>query len=176
MKIFGKLFYGVFSFFLFLSLALYFAPKANCFITLQKSLHKKHVDLLFKDIEEGPLSILLKNISVDYDGMPMAEAKNAEIFISFLLNRIVLHDVRLLGPLKQISKHSIDEIKLEYPLHHIWKISVFARGKDGKLSGEIDLYRRKIHLLFHPSVSFSGKMGRWHLKKDGKAYRYDSHF
>jgi hypothetical protein len=160
-------------FFLWFSL-LAFMPKTEFYHTLEKILSKEGIKLNEVSIEEGFFSLTIKDITVYFKGIAVANIERINVHTMLFLTSISIDNIIIDETLHKQIPAKTKSIQASYSFLSPLQVSVDANGSFGTLLGAYEIKEKKIALEFVETKDIS--MLKSMLHKDEKGWSYEKSF
>ena len=174
-KVVVKLLYGV----LFFMALLYFLPKEHLYYLVQQKLQEQKITLTQKQLRETPFGVELQEVSVSYEGVPVATAKDVSVTLFVFYDAMKAEGIELSSLASSYLPPKLSFVKANYSLVHPLTIDAVAQGAFGSLQAAFNFKEKKLQATVKPSHVLKANYGRslryLQRKKDGE-YSYAKNF
>jgi hypothetical protein len=153
---------------------LIFMPKIELYTTLEKELASYDIKLNEKSIEEGFTSLILNDVSVYVKGIKIAQIDEVNFFTLLFYSSFSINNVKIDEAFSSQLPSQAEEIILKNNILSVNTVSVDANGSFGVIKGSIDIFDRKIELIFTEQGEIN--MIRSYLLNSEKGWLYEASF
>ena len=147
-------------------------PKEALYFKLEQHLSSKGIKINEAAIEEGMISLSIRDGEIFLRGIRIARFENASIVSLFVYSHIHIDQMKTVQGLPAIPPLKADWIDLTHTVASPRQIRISAKGSFGSLTGTIDLYTHHIFIRF-TELKELGVLRR-ELKKDAKGWYYEN--
>jgi hypothetical protein len=123
-----------------------FMPKEQLYFYLEKELNKNGIVIYNERFKETPLSLVVSNGVVSYQGVDVARFSKLEAKIYLLFNQVELENVELLDLAKKALDVELEKLKASYIISKPFLVTIDAKGSFGTAKGYIDLKKKILHI------------------------------
>jgi len=150
-------------------------PKVDLYYKLEHILKKEHIILSDEIPADKILLLNLKNISLYYNGINVANISDS-LFLPFIFyNKLTIENIKLDETLKMFFPEKIDEIVVTYSVLDPINVHLASKGKFGLAYGTFNLKTRKLHIVLTPTKYMKRNYGNTLklMKSKNGQYIYD---
>lgn len=160
-----------------LVLIIFFLPKAQLYFKVESLLSNYKVYISNETVRDSGLSLFVKEGTIYYDDMAVADFEALSIRPWLAYNAISLSPTELAPEMEQFVPRHIEGLRLYYtpfsPLH----VKLEASGAFGEVKGSVALWEHNVSIVLMPSEELLAKKPFWlnKLKKEEEGgYRYET--
>jgi len=165
----------VFAIFISLYISLIvFMPKEQILYTVLNQAAKERVFFKIKDVSDYGIYADVKDTTIIYDSMRVANIEDMKLFLFLIYNKISLANIELKGSFKNMLNLTILDGFLTYTVFSPFNIGINLKTTIGDISGSFDIKTSKIKLLLVPNERFKRFKYKRYIKKVDGGYKYES--
>jgi hypothetical protein len=153
---------------------LLFMPKNELYATLEQKLASYDIKFNEESIEEGMNTLILKDVSVYVKGIKVAQIGEVDFFTLLFYSSLSIKNVKIDEALSSKLPSKANKIVLNNNILSVNTILVDANGSFGVVNGSIDIFNRKIALVFTEKGEID--MIKSYLLKSEKGWSYEASF
>lgn len=141
-----------FAYFLFFIFALMvFIPKTSIYYLLEEKLNKFEVVISDERLTENIFSLGVKDLTLNVKGIESATAKEAEILLLGLYNRVAIKDIAFSPLLETYFPLNVEELELSYTPLNPLVIKAEGNGLFGDIHASFNLVDNNLSLILTPT-------------------------
>jgi len=153
---------------------LLFMPKQEIYYTLEHNLLKQGIEINEKSIEEGLLSLNIKNADIYVKGIQVASIDELSFFTLLFYSNVTIEGLKIDKSLKMYLPQDINKTVIMHSLLAPSQVYITTMGSFGLAEGVADLNNKNVRIdLLDPKEIATLKS---HLKKDEKGWYYETSF
>ena len=160
-----------------LGLTVFFAPKQQLYYQAEELLQTKNIVLSEEIANDKGFIFNIKGGSLYYDDLEVARLNEITFWPFLVFNRVAAAPFTFSDEMQSFVPGMITQLYLQYSILNPLKVTFYAEGNFGTLSGNVALIERKITLDLIASNELIKSAPFWlrQLKKvEGGVYRYES--
>jgi len=151
-----------------------FMPKEELYFSLERELAKEGVEINEASIEEGLLTLTLKDVTVYVKGIEVATVKEITLVTLLVYTKVEAVDFHVDKEFYAFVPEYARKIVLTHTVADPDHIKVDAAGSFGVLEGKISLSKRTVHLDFAETKDIEAIQSQ--LKKGEEGWYYETAF
>lgn len=136
---------------LFFLALLYFLPKEHLYYLLQQELKEQKITLTQKSLQEKSFGLALENLTVSYEGVPVATIKHLDCTLFVFYNNLKAEGVTLSALTSSYLPPKLSYINANYSIVHPLNIDIEAKGAFGFLHVTMNVLEKRISAQLKPS-------------------------
>ncbi|OQX72734.1 MAG: hypothetical protein B6D59_07640 [Campylobacteraceae bacterium 4484_4] len=150
-------------------------PKEQLYYTMKRLLNEEHIQLTQKSVSDRWFLLHLEGVSLLYDGIKSVKAERADIWPWLLYNRLCVEKITPYPAIRKFLPASAQKAVITYTPFYPMKVLIHSEGDFGEMEGAFNLKEGRLHLLLHPTQTFSkSSVVRENFKKTDEGYLHES--
>ena len=153
---------------------LLFMPKEEIYYTLENTLLKQGIEINEESIEEGLLSLRIRNADIYVKGIQIASVEEVTFFTLLFYSRLDLNALKVDKSLQAFVPPDINSTVIMHSLLSPYKAFLTSKGSFGLAEGVVDLKSRDLRIDLTDIKELGAVKSQ--LKKDDKGWYYETSF